>query len=116
MLAPQPAQVRHPLDPEPVRATKAAAVFALGLIGALTGIFVGGLVPATLALILSRQARREAYEARGFLTGLPLIRRGERLAWIGIALAATAIVVSAVIALYRFANSPGGQDFGPGVN
>lgn len=116
MLAQQPAQVRHPLDPEPVRATKALAVFALGLVGALTGIFLGGLVPATLALILSRQARREAYEARGFLTGLPLVRRGERLAWIGIALAATAIVVAAVVGLYRYANSPAGQDFAPGVN
>jgi hypothetical protein len=116
MLAQQPAQVRHPLDPEPVRASKAPAVFALGLIAALTGIFVGGLVPATVALLLARQARRETYAARGFLTGGPLIRRGERLAWIGISLAATAIVVAAVVALYRFANSPTGQDFGPGVN
>jgi (hydroxyamino)benzene mutase len=116
MLAQQPAQVRHPLDPDPVRATKAPAVFVLGLVGALTGIFVGGLVAATLALILSRQARREAYQAGGFLTGLPLVRRGERLAWIGIALAATAIVVALVIGLYRYANSPAGQDFGPGVD
>jgi (hydroxyamino)benzene mutase len=116
MLAQQPAQVRHPLDPEPVRASKAPAVFALGLIAALTGIFVGGLVPATVALVLARQARHETYAARGFLTGGPLIRQGERLAWIGISLAATAIVAAVVIALYRFANSPAGQDFGPGVN
>jgi hypothetical protein len=73
-------------------------------------------VPATLALILARQARREAYAARGFLTGVNLVRRGERLAWISIALAATAIVVAAVIGIYRFVNSPAGQDFGPGVN
>jgi hypothetical protein len=116
MLAPQPAEVRHPLDPEPVRATKAVAVFALGLVGALTGALVGGLVPATVALVLSRQARRQAYQARGFLTGSPLLRQGERLAWIGISLAATAVVVAAVIGLYRFANSPAGNDFAPGVN
>jgi (hydroxyamino)benzene mutase len=116
MLAPHAAEVRHPLDPEPVRASKAPAVFALGLVAALTGLFVGGLVPATLALLLARQARREAYAAGGFLTGASLIRRGERLAWIGIALAATALVVASVIALYRYANSPAGQDFGPGVN
>ncbi len=116
MLAPQHTEVRHPLDPDPVRATKAPVVFALGLIGALTGVLVGGLVPATVALVLARQAKREAYAARGFLTGYPLVRRGEQLAWLGIALAATAIVVVAVVALYRFANSPAGQDFGPSVN
>ena len=52
--APGPAPVvqhgpRHPLDPEPTRSTKARAVFALGLIGALTGLFVGGVVPSTMA-------------------------------------------------------------------
>jgi hydroxylaminobenzene mutase len=114
--APEPAAVRHPLDPEPVRSTKATAVFALGLFAALTGIFVGGLVPATLALVLARQARREAYEARGFLTGSVWLRRGERLAWIGVVLAVTALVITVVIGLYRFASSPAGHDFGPNVN
>ena len=37
---------RHPLDPEPVRSTKARTVFALGLVALLTGPFVGGVVPA----------------------------------------------------------------------
>jgi (hydroxyamino)benzene mutase len=116
VLAHQAAQVRHPLDPEPARASKAPAVFALGLVAALTGIFVGGLVPATLALLLARQAKREMYAARGFLTGGQLVRRGERLAWAGISLAAAAIVAAVVIAVYRFASAPVGQDFGPGVN
>ena len=43
---------RHPMDPEPVPSTKSRAVFALGLIGLLTGVFVGGVIPATLALLL----------------------------------------------------------------
>jgi MFS family permease len=113
---PEPAAVRHPLDPEPVRSTKATVVFALGLFAALTGIFVGGLVPATLALVLAKQSRQEAYEARGFLTGSVWLRRGERLAWIGIVLAVTALVITMVIGLYRFASSPAGHDFGPNVN
>lgn len=116
MSVSQQTEVRHPLDPDPVRATKAPAVFALGLVAALTGVFVGGLVPATVALILARQAGRETYASRGFLTGSALIRRGERLAWIGIGLAAAVLVVSAVIGLYRYANSPPGQDFSPTVN
>ncbi|GAB3798238.1 hypothetical protein GCM10027605_09500 [Micromonospora zhanjiangensis] len=52
---------RHPLDPDPVRSTKARTVFALGLMAAATGLFVGGLIPATMALALAGQARREAY-------------------------------------------------------
>ena len=46
--------MRHPLDPEPVRDSKTTVVLALGVMAALTGPFVGGLVPATLALVLAR--------------------------------------------------------------
>ncbi|KWV34394.1 MULTISPECIES: hypothetical protein [Micromonospora] len=107
---------RHPLDPDPVRATKARAVFALGLIGALTGLFVGGVVPATVALQLARQARREAYASGGFLTGAAWLRRGERLAWIGLVLVAVALVTLVVIGVVRLAGSPYGQDFAPNMD
>jgi len=107
---------RHPLDPEPVRATKSRAVFALGLIALLTGPVVGGLVPATVALLLARDARREAYAAGGFLTGGIWIRRGERLAWAGLVLAATALVVATIIGVFQLANAPAGQDFSPTVD
>ncbi|WP_203939565.1 hypothetical protein [Spirilliplanes yamanashiensis] len=107
---------RHPLDPEPVRSTKASAVYALGVIAVLTGPFVGGVVPATLALLLGRQARREAYAAGGFLTGGATIRRGERLAWIGLALALAAVVVAAIAGLLDWAGTPAGTDFGTDVD
>ena len=45
-------------------------------------------MPATVALLLARQARREAYAVGGYLTGAAWVRRGERLAWAGSALAA----------------------------
>src|SRR2546430_12784910 len=45
------------------------SVLALGIVAALTGFFLGGLVPATLALLLARQAHREQLAAAGFLTG-----------------------------------------------
>src|SRR5437667_404034 len=35
-------KVRHPLDPDPVASSKARAVFALGVVAALTGFFLGG--------------------------------------------------------------------------
>ena len=107
---------RHPLDPDPTRSTKARAVFALGLIAAFTGPLVGGLVPATVALVLAAEARRQAYAAGGFLTGASWLRRGEWLAWLGILLALAVLVSAAVIGVVRWAQLPGGQDFSPTVD
>ena len=108
--------LRHPLDPDPARATKARAVFALGLLGALTGLFVGGVVPATVALLLARQARREAYASGGFLTGGAWLRRGERLAWTGLVLAAVSVVAAVVIGVVRLAGAPFGHDYPPNMD
>lgn len=116
VTGPAAAGARHPLDPDPVRSTKALTVFTLGLIATLTGPFVGGVVPATVALALARQARREAYASRGYLTGSAWLGRGERLAWTGLLLAATTMVVAAVAGLFEFASAPQGQDFAPTVD
>ncbi|MFK3981259.1 hypothetical protein ACI2K4_12865 [Micromonospora sp. NPDC050397] len=113
--APGP-MLRHPLDPDPVRSTKARAVYALGLVAALTGVLLGGVVPATVALVLVRQARREAYASGGYLTGSALLRRGERLAWAGITLAAATTVVLLVIGLLNVVGTPGGRDFAPTID
>lgn len=107
---------RHPLDPDPVRSTKARTVFALGLMAAMTGLFVGGVVPATVALTMARQARRQAYASGGYLTGGVWLRRGERLAWVAIGLATTTAVVAVVIGVVHLAGSPLGRDFAPTVN
>nr|MDT0661024.1 hypothetical protein [Micromonospora sp. DSM 115978] len=106
---------RHPLDPDAVRSSKAGTVFALGLMAALTGPLIGGLVPGTAALLLARQARREAYASGGYLTGAVWIGRGERLARLGLLLAVTALVLATIIGIYNLAGSPG-QDFSPGVD
>ncbi|NYT93110.1 hypothetical protein [Salinispora sp. H7-4] len=111
-----PGLPRHPQDPDPMRSTKARAVFALGLFGALTGLFVGGVVPATVALVLARQARREAYLSGGFLTGAAWLRRGERLAWTGLVLTMVVVTVLVVIGVIRLAEAPYGQDFAPNVD
>jgi hydroxylaminobenzene mutase len=114
--ATDPTGARHPLDPDPVRSSKAYGTFALGLVGALTGFFLGGVVPATVGLLLARQARREAYASGGFLTGVAWVRRGERLAWLGIVLAAAALVIASVIGILGLAGSPAEQDFPPTVD
>jgi hypothetical protein len=106
---------RHPLDPDPVRSTKAVGVLVLGITAAVTGLFVGGLVPATLALLLSRQAHREMLAARGFLTGGRTLRIGVRLAWVGVGFAAVALVALAIYELLKLSGT-GGTDYAPTVN
>jgi hypothetical protein len=104
------------MDPDTAASTKARAVFALGLAAFLTGAFVGGVIPATVALLLARQAERQAYAAGGYLIGSAWIRRGRRLAWTGLVLALTALVVAAIAGLLHLAGSTAGPDFAPGTD
>jgi hypothetical protein len=98
------------MDPEPIGSTKARAVFALGLVGFLLGPLVGGVIPATIALLLARQTHRQQYAAGGYLTGSAFVRRGRKLAWAGLILALTALVVAVIAGLLHVAGTPG-QDF-----
>lgn len=107
--------MRHPLDPDVVPDSKATAVFALGVVAVLTGPLVGGLVPATVALLLARQARTELRAAGGFLTGARRLRTGTSLAWSGIILAAAALVIVAIVGLLGLA-APGGADYGSEID
>jgi hypothetical protein len=99
----QPAQ-RHPLDPEPVRSTKAGAVLFLGVVAVLTGPLVGGIVPATIALVIGRQAYAELVSAQGYLTGERHLRIGLTLAVVGGVLALAAVVTASVIGLVGLVN------------
>jgi (hydroxyamino)benzene mutase len=106
---------RHPLDPDPVRSTKASAVLALGVVAALTGGLVGGLIPATLALLLAREAGAEIIAAKGYLVGTRRLRLGVTLAWTGIVLSAAAVITATIIGLLHLAYT-GTADFDPTVN
>ena len=116
MTYPVQAPTRHPMDPDTEPSTKARAVFALGLVGLLTGPFIGGVIPATLALLLGRQAARQAYQSQGYLTGSVWIRRGRKLAWAGLVLALTSLVIAAIAGLLHLAGTPAGPDFAPGTD
>jgi len=98
------------MDPEPASSTKARAVFALGLTALLTGAMIGGVIPATVALLLARQTHRQQYAAGGYLTGNKWVRRGRKLAWAGIILALAALVVATISGLLLVAGTAG-QDF-----
>lgn len=108
--------LRHPDDPEPVVATKARAVWLLGLASLLTGPLVGGVVPATVALLLARQFRQDAYPAGGFLIGRSRVRLGERLAWTGILLAGVAVTVAVIVGMFQLTGSPAGSRFPANVD
>ncbi len=108
--------LRHPLDPDQARSSKAVVVLVLGIVAALTGFFLGGLIPATLALRLARDTDAELRRSAGFLTGWRLLRAGVVLAWIGVILAATGLVVAAIVGLVHLATTPSGTDFGNNVN
>jgi hypothetical protein len=102
--------VRHPLDPEPVRSTKAAAVLALGVAAVVTAPVLGGIVPATLGLALARQTRSDIEAGQGYLTGGRQLRLGTILAWTGLVIAVASLVVASVIGLLNLAGG-GSQDF-----
>ncbi len=99
-----------------MRSRQAGAVLALGIVAAATGFFVGGLIPATIALLLARQARAQLVSSGGFLTGGRAVRTGVALAWLGIVLAATALVLVTITGLYHLAQTPTGPDYAPTVN
>jgi hypothetical protein len=89
-------------------------VLALGIAAALTGVMIGGLVPATIALVLAKEVRADLRAAGGFLLGSRRLRIGVALAWAGIVLAAAALVVAGIAGLLTFAAY--GRDYAPTVN
>ncbi|MFC7482323.1 hypothetical protein ACFQX7_23125 [Luedemannella flava] len=116
VIDPSPTEMaqRHPLDPEPVRSTKAAAVLALGVAAVVTAPLVGGIIPATVGLALARQARGDLVQGKGYLTGVRQLRVGVVLVWIALVIAIGALVAASVVGLLSLAGDAGnGQDFPP---
>jgi hypothetical protein len=98
--------IRHPDDPEPVESTKVVAARLLAAIGIALSPFVGGAIPALIALVLARQAEADIRSSEGFLLGasrLPMIRRLSRIALVIAALVVTAVLLWWVIELARSA-------------
>jgi hypothetical protein len=112
---PAAAVSRDPADPDPVAAGKATAAFGLGLLAAVTGLAVGGVVPATVALALARQAREDLRTGEGWRTGAGRVRWAERLAWFGLVLAGLSLLALTVFLFLRGVRF-GDQDFPPTVD
>lgn len=85
------------------------------MLAVATGLAVGGLVPATIALMLARQARADLRTGEGWRTGAGRVRWAERLAWAAIALAVISLVGLTALMVLRGARH-GNQDFPPTIN
>lgn len=112
----QATAIRHPFDPDVTRSSKAIVVLGLGIVAAVTGVLVGGVIPATVALIIAKSTRADLVAAGGYLTGAKTMRVGVRLAWLGIVLAIGAVVVAAIIGILHLAAAGEPQHFAPGTN
>lgn len=66
---------------------KAITVLFLGVLGLVLSWFFGlGLVPAVVALVLARRARREIAASSGGSTGLGLVSAGCVCSWVAVAI------------------------------
>lgn len=113
--AQQSGGVRHPEDPDPVESTKVVAALTLAVLGVVLSPFVGGAIPALLALVFARQAERDISASEGFLLGAGRLPRIRRLAWIAIGAAAAVVVALLLIWVVAMARSAGGPSYGDDV-
>ena len=107
--------MRHPDDPDTRRDTKVVAAFCLGVLGAVTGLALGGAVPATIALVLARQGARDLEEGQGWRTGAKYLVWARRLAWLGLGLAAISLAILVAVRLLQDAGA-NVKDFPPTVD
>ncbi|GAB3218985.1 hypothetical protein GCM10027447_00690 [Glycomyces halotolerans] len=107
--------VRHPDDPEPVESTKVVAAQVLAVLAVMFSPFVGGAIPALIALMLARQAENDIRESEGFLLGASRLPRVRRLAWIAVGVAAAAVVAMLLVWVVDMARSVGEPTYGGNV-
>jgi (hydroxyamino)benzene mutase len=96
--------MRHPADPDIVLDSKAAAAFWLAVLGFVAGPFVGGAIPATIALVVAREAVVDLEAGAGWRYGARLVRWTRRLAWAAIGLALIAVMLILAVHLLQEAD------------
>ncbi|MFB9660861.1 hypothetical protein ACFQS3_16095 [Glycomyces mayteni] len=107
--------VRHPDDPEPVESTKVVAARMLAGVGAALSVFVGGAVPAVIALMLARQAEADIRASEGFLLGASRLPGIRRTAWAALGIAGAVVVAALLVWVVAMARSAGQEPYGGGV-
>jgi TctA family transporter len=103
---------RHPDDPDPVESSKVVAAYTLAAIGVVLSPFVGGAIPAVLALVLARQAEDDIRASEGFLLGASRLPRIRRVAWVALGIAAAVVLLILLVHIIDLARGAGGPTFG----
>jgi len=91
-----------------------AARLLAGLAVALSP-FVGGVIPALIALMLARQAEADIRASEGFLLGASRLPSVRRLAWTAIGIASAVVVAALLVLVISLAREAGGSTYGGGV-
>lgn len=104
--------LRHPEDPEPVESTKVVAARLLAAIGIALAPFVGGAIPAFIALVLARQAEADIRDSEGFLLGASRLPSVRRLSWIALGIAGAVVTAVLLFWVISLARSAGGASYG----
>ncbi|MCD0447406.1 hypothetical protein LO763_27695 [Glycomyces sp. A-F 0318] len=107
--------LRHPDDPEPVESTKLVAARLLAGVGAFLSPFVGGAVPAVIALMLARQAEADIRASEGFLLGASRLPAVRRTAWTALGVAGAVVVAALLVWVLGLARASGGPSYGGDV-
>ncbi|WP_051325330.1 hypothetical protein [Glycomyces tenuis] len=105
--AQQTGGARHPDDPDPVESTKVVGALTLAVLGVVFSPFVGGVIPAFLALVLAKQAEGDIRASEGFLLGAGRLPRIRRLAWTAIGIACAVVVALLLVWVVDMARSVG---------
>lgn len=111
-----PPREDNPLDPVPVRSTKATAALTLATLGLCLMLCGGGWVPGLAALVLIGPARDEIDEAAGYLTGAGALRAAKVMSWIAVGVSAALAVGFAVWWLLGWGTADPLPDYGDTVN
>jgi len=103
--------VRHPEDPEPVESTKLVAARLLAGIGVALSPFVGGAIPALIALMLARQAEADIRSSEGFLLGASRLAATRRMAWAALGIAGAVVIAALLLWVLDLARSAGDSSY-----
>lgn len=87
----------------------------LAAVGIALSPFVGGVIPALIALVLARQAEADIRASEGFLLGASRLPSIRRLSWIAIGISAAVVVAVVLVGVVSLARDAGDPSYGGGV-
>ncbi|WP_091039810.1 hypothetical protein [Glycomyces harbinensis] len=98
-----------------MESTKLVAARLLAGVGVALSPFVGGAIPALIALMLARQAEADIRESEGFLLGASRLPSIRRTAWAALAIAGAVVIAGLLVWVVGIARAAGDPSYGGDV-